>query len=638
MAVIAPCINVPVLTDYLADHGLQNSAPADHGLQDLVLSDLGLQNSAPADHGLQDPVLSDLGLLDPVLSDHGLQDSVLSDHGLQYSVLSDLGLLDPAPADNEERNRMRFADDETSMLQKVTGRVLSGLKSAVAIMMATLPVYSLYYYTYPLHSLLLNLIVIPLMGGLMVLGIAAMLAGSAVVAAGAVFGAGGLLVGVTASGTGTASWGALGGAAVSGAGVVAGAGVPDIIAHIAGFPVHLFLQFYKFLCSSTFLTRNMTWYMGHAGKWQVFIYLVMVMAFVFLSGHMKEPDGDESLSVLKRRITNRNESTSVLKRWITVGKNYRIALSWGILLAAVFVLTFHAAPEFEIDMIDVGQGDGIVISCGGKNVLIDGGSSSKKDVGKYQIIPFLKYKGIGSLDAVILTHEDEDHLSGIRDIFEDMEKGGIAVEKLILPEVDKSCRGENYHELEEMAHRLKVPVLYINQGESLSVGDAEFTCINPSLNMKVEGANEYSTVLFMKYGDFTALFSGDMEGEGLENVKKQLKEFSEREDPGIRMHRNEAERAGDTDVTAVQGLNITLLKVAHHGSRYTTDEEFLQLVSPKVALISCGRDNSYGHPHDELLQRLENAGSRVYRTDVSGEISVLVEDGKIRIEEYIDGP
>ena len=120
--------------------------------------------------------------------------------------------------------------------------------------------------------------------------------------------------------------------------------------------------------------------------------------------------------------------------------------------------------------------------------------------------------------------------------------------------------------------------------------------------------------------------------------KKQLKEFSEREDPGIRMHRNEAKRAGDTDVTAVQGLNITLLKVAHHGSRYTTDEEFLQLVSPKVALISCGRDNSYGHPHDELLQRLENAGSRVYRTDVSGEISVLVEDGKIRIEEYIDGP
>ncbi len=488
--------------------------------------------------------------------------------------LIDRGLLDPGQFGDSSIRRMRFVDDTITPVQKGLSKIILGLRSGASIMLATLPVYGLYYYTYPVHSLLLNLFVIPLMGGLMVMGIAAMSAGSLSVLVSAFMG------------------------------IAEISGFLENFSRFIGLPVHIILKFYRLLCSSTFLTRKMTWYMGHANKWQVFAYLILLAGFVLISR----------------------------KKSFFIGKMNPEPAKLLILFAAVFILSFHISPQLEIDMIDVGQGDGIVISCGGKNVLIDGGSSSKKNVGKYQIVPFLKYKGIGTLDAVILTHEDEDHLSGIRDIFDDMEKGGISVGKLILPEVDPSCRGENYRELEARAKELKVPSLYINTGESFGIGEAEFTCINPALNMMVQGPNEYSTVLFMKYGRFTALFTGDVEGEGLENVKKQLKEVLKKGS-----YRSGVGGSGATDEAIENSFDITLLKVAHHGSRYTTDEEFLKLIKPQIALISCGRDNSYGHPHEELLQRLEAVGSRVYRTDNSGAITVEIRNEKVRIYEYAEG-
>jgi competence protein ComEC len=131
--------------------------------------------------------------------------------------------------------------------------------------------------------------------------------------------------------------------------------------------------------------------------------------------------------------------------------------------------------------------------------------------------------------------------------------------------------------------------------------------------MKVEGANAYSTVLFMKHGNFTALLTGDCEQEGQDNIKRVI-------------HNN-------PDIFN----NIDLLKVAHHGSKYTTDTEFLEMIKPRIALISCGEDNRYGHPHSEVLERLADIGTIIYRTDISGEIEVNVLDGgeKLKISEFI---
>ena len=145
------------------------------------------------------------------------------------------------------------------------------------------------------------------------------------------------------------------------------------------------------------------------------------------------------------------------------------------------------------------------------------------------------------------------------------------------------------------------------------MGKACFTCLNPELNMQTEGANAYSTVLLMEYEGVTALFTGDMEKEGLQNVNRILREERERAGSAL----------GNTGTFKLPE-QITILKVAHHGSMYTTDEEFLSLTKPRIALISCGRDNSYGHPHKELLERLKNTGAKVYRTDESGAITVHV--------------
>ncbi len=447
-------------------------------------------------------------------------------------------------------NKMHFADEEEdsggwrSLLSGAVIGFKEGILSGFSIMIATLPVYACFYYTYPLHSLVLNVMVIPIMGALMMMGIASMFLGS----------------------------------------------VSAFFGFIPGVGVHLVLSFYRFLCSSEGLVRGFTWYMGHSDKWQVIAYVVMVAGFVVLADEWVQ-------GLLNRRSDGRNG---------TVKQKYFGTFRMILLAAAVAVLTIHPPKELELGFLDIGQGDSIVVSCGGKNMLIDGGSTSKKNVGKYQIIPFLKYKGVGTLDAVVMTHEDEDHISGIFEILDDMEKGGIRIKQLILPEVAESSRGDNYHKLEYRARELNIPITYINTGESFSLGKAQFTCLNPQLNMTTEGANAYSTVLLMHNGQFTALFTGDMEEEGLENVNSVLRSNPQQ---------------------------LTLLKVAHHGSKYTTNDEFLELTRPKLSIISCGRDNSYGHPHQELLDRLQAFNSQIYRTDQSGEISVVIKNGKIILNE-----
>ena len=348
-------------------------------------------------------------------------------------------------------------------------------------------------------------------------------------------------------------------------------------------------MFYKVSCNISKINGGLTWYVGHSSKIQVVIYVLLITAFIAFLYYERD------------NLAGKKYTRSDLLRFD--------ALKILFILFSVAVLTFRIHPDLEINMIDVGQGDGILISSGGKNILIDGGSTSKKNVGKYQIIPFLKYKGVGKLDGAIVTHEDEDHISGLLEIMDDMEKGGVCIKKLILPDISVKSRGENYNHLEEKAKELGIPIFYINTGESFNMSDISFLCLNPGKDMVTEGANAYSTVLYMKYGDFTALFTGDMEKEGLDNVKENLR---------------------------LSRKDVTLLKVAHHGSMYTTDEEFLELTKPELALISCGEGNKYGHPHKETLERLKSIGAAIYRTDEEGCITVEVEDAHIKLRSFLE--
>ncbi|WP_024864512.1 ComEC/Rec2 family competence protein [Butyrivibrio sp. FCS014] len=454
---------------------------------------------------------------------------------------------------------MRFVDDKKSKGisgEKVSDFIKGGVLTSVSIGIATLPVYGLYYYTYPLHSIILNLLVIPVLGVLLALG--------------------------------------------------AGA----VIIKPLGLLVHLILSGYSLISSFSGLNAAFTWYMGHPARWQAFTYLCLICLFVIVTKRYGESDAAPSKTPGKSRTMGNGKTPDTRRRSFFILFR-RDIIRYAILLAAVVIFSLRFHPDLEVNMIDVGQGDSILVSSKGRNLLIDGGSTSKKNVGKYRIIPFLKYKGIGKLDAVAVTHEDEDHISGILDIMDDMEMGGIRIKKLLLPEVAEITRGENYHILEQRAVKLGIPILYINSGEGFNIGEADLTCLNPARNKSFSGANEYSMVLHLRCGEFTALFTGDVEGEGQEYLRDAIK--------------NNLPLYADVD----------LLKVAHHGSQYTTDCEFLGLVRPGIALISCGKNNSYGHPHEELLDRLNQAGSMVYRTDKTGCITVKLNGKALRVRGFI---
>ena len=288
----------------------------------------------------------------------------------------------------------------------------------------------------------------------------------------------------------------------------------------------------------------------------------------------------------------------------------------GVVLA-VTVLCLRFSMGLEITALDVGQGDCIYLSEGGNShYLIDGGSSDKSDVGKYQIVPFLKYRGVSRLDAVFVTHPDSDHENGIRGMLENYEENGIRIAMLLMPDVADESKNENYLTLQSLAEDRGIPVRFVHEGQRIDGGGLTFLCIHPSEGYLCGDVNAYSTVLTLTYSGFSALFTGDLEGEGESLVMERLAQMK-------------------TGTERILPESFTLLKVAHHGSRNSTPEEFLELTDPRIALISAGRDNSYGHPHRETMERLAGQGCRIFQTPESGAVTIRVRGDRVYVEEYI---
>lgn len=279
------------------------------------------------------------------------------------------------------------------------------------------------------------------------------------------------------------------------------------------------------------------------------------------------------------------------------------------ILAALCLLFLRTKSGLQITMLDVGQGDCIHIqSEEGKHYLIDGGSSSKSRVMEYQILPYLKYEGVGHLEAVFVTHSDSDHCSAVLDMLSEYPAEGITIGSLILPAIGMDSADEKYMEMIELAEENAITVQYMSRGQYMEDGGMRFTCMHPYKGYETREANEYSLVLLLDYGNFSGLFTGDVEGEGEDIVWEYMqKTFFDR---------------------------LTLLKVAHHGSAYSTKEELLSVFRPQLALISCGKNNAYGHPHEELLGRLEDAGCGIYTTAMSGAVTVRTDGERVWVESF----
>lgn len=283
-------------------------------------------------------------------------------------------------------------------------------------------------------------------------------------------------------------------------------------------------------------------------------------------------------------------------------------------------------PSFSITFLDVGQGDGIVIHTPDDvTILIDGGSSSEKQVGEYRIKPFLKYHGIGQIDYMIMSHADEDHISGQRELLENQGKPGeIRIQNLILPEpAEEYQQEEGYQQMLGLAQAADIPVAYIHSGDRLTIQDLDVLCLHPDAGFDGGSANAYSTSLSISWRELYFLLCGDLEKTGEDAVTSRLNtQLSENDN--AQSGQNILSTKNDNVQIRLQDIpdHYDILKVSHHGSKNSTSDEFLEMVSPEVSIISCGRDNRYGHPHQELLERLAQTNTRILRTDTQGAIKV----------------
>lgn len=273
----------------------------------------------------------------------------------------------------------------------------------------------------------------------------------------------------------------------------------------------------------------------------------------------------------------------------TLQRLLHLALAFSVLLGVALPLPVTAKTEepkpMEVHFLDVGQGDATLITCDGHAMLIDAGDDTKGTA----IQNYLKKQKIKSLDYLILTHPDADHIGGAPVIITKFEIAKVFVSNF---EKDNSTYRKLIQALDDNNLKSSTPAVK----SKYSLGTAEFTILAP--NDTYETPNDSSIALLMKNGKNSFLFTGD------------------------------AEATAEMDILA-NGIDISadVYKVGHHGSRSSTSQRFFKAVKPDYAVISCGEGNSYGHPHAETLNTLRTNGVAVYRTDEDGTI-IATSDGK----------
>lgn len=247
--------------------------------------------------------------------------------------------------------------------------------------------------------------------------------------------------------------------------------------------------------------------------------------------------------------------------------------------------TVPSGSSLKVIAIDVGQADSILITAGSNSMLIDAGTNEAADI----VVNYIKDQGITKLDYVIGTHPHEDHIGGMDAVISTFD-----IDKVILPDAQSSTKS-----FEDVLDAISDKGLKITRpvpGTAYSLGNASFTILAPN-GSKYEDLNNYSVVVKLVFGNSSFLFTGDAESRSEKEILKN-------------------------------GFDIKAdyLKVGHHGSITSTSDDFLNAVNPKYAVISVGKDNNYGHPANETIQKLTDADIKIYRTDKMGTI-VAISDG-----------
>lgn len=306
-----------------------------------------------------------------------------------------------------------------------------------------------------------------------------------------------------------------------------------------------------------------------------------------------------------KRIKEKLENNKILEK---IKKNsYKYISIILIFIILTNTISNKIFQEIKIYFVDVGQGDSTLIqTIEGKNILIDGGGSEfgSFDVGESILLPYLLDRRITTIDYLMISHFDSDHIGGVFAILENLKVKNIIISK-------QGETSENLKKFYEITNNKGIRTIIVKKGDIVEIDKySHFEILFPEDNLIEDNIlNNNSIVARFNSLDFSILFTGDIE----EIAEKRLCEL----------------------YSGTDKLEAFVLKVAHHGSKTSSSEEFLELVKPKIALIGVGKNNNFGHPNIDVIERLENMGSKIYRTDNCGEIIIRINREKLQIHTKI---
>ncbi|MBR4110966.1 MAG: DNA internalization-related competence protein ComEC/Rec2 [Clostridia bacterium] len=270
-----------------------------------------------------------------------------------------------------------------------------------------------------------------------------------------------------------------------------------------------------------------------------------------------------------------------------------------VIIALCIIIEQFPNKCLEINFIDVGQGDCTYIETRNKKViLIDGGGSesSDYDVGENILLPYILDRQKMKIDLIIVSHMHEDHLEGLLTIIEKIDVGKIII--------GQSNNTELYKKLINISANKGIKIETVYTGETICIDDVKIEVIYPQKNHQIDkNENNNSLILKLMYENVSVLFTGDIEKEGEEKINGNI--------------------------------NADILKVAHHGSKTSSTEKFINGVKPQISVIGVGEGNKFNHPSFEVIERLKKNNSIIYRTDENGEITIKIKNEKIYINNLI---